>query len=249
MRKKIVAGNWKMNLELEDALNLCKEIAVSTDKSTEVDLMIFPPAIYLYTMSSLPFETLEIGAQNFYPAEKGAYTGEISITQLSSIGVKTVLIGHSERRAYFGEHSDFLKRKVDSAIENGFNIVFCCGEPLNVREENNEMKFVKSQLIDSLFHLDAKQMEQVTIAYEPVWAIGTGLTATIEQAEEMHSSIRNWLTDAYSIDLSNKISILYGGSCNPDNAKELFACPNVDGGLIGGASLERESFLKIANSF
>ena len=249
MRKKIVAGNWKMNLNSQEAKALAVELSKSENKPEHAELMIFPPSLYLGSLASHGEGHLKIGAQNFYPAEKGAFTGEVSITQLSSVGVNTVLIGHSERRAYFGEHDDFLKEKVDIAVEKGFHVIFCCGEPLSIREENSEEDFVKNQLINALFHLSIEDIQKVTIAYEPVWAIGTGLTATNEQAEDMHAFIRKCISEVYSLEIANIIPILYGGSCNASNARELFACPNVDGGLIGGASLEASTFLQIANSF
>ena len=192
---------------------------------------------------------IQVGAQNFFYEQKGAFTGEVSYGQLASIGIKDVLIGHSERRSLFQESEAMLKEKVDVAIANGLNVIFCCGEPLEIRESNKQEEFVKEQLEKSLFHLSAEQLMQVVIAYEPVWAIGTGVTASSNQAEEMHLSIRNWLKDKYNEEVANNVSILYGGSCNASNAKELFACPNVDGGLIGGAALDATSFSSIANSY
>ena len=165
------------------------------------------------------------------------------------MGVKQVLIGHSERRAYFNETNSFIREKVDAAIQFDLGIVFCCGEPLEIREKGQERSFVKNQLEESLFHLDKEQIKKCIIAYEPVWAIGTGMTATIVQAEEMHAAIRSWIVNQYNIEIANSISILYGGSCNAANAKELFECPNVDGGLIGGAALDATSFLQIVNAF
>lgn len=249
MRRKIVAGNWKMNLDLSEARELYKELTKAENKPPYVDLYIFPPSIYLYPFSESPSFHLHLGAQNFYPAEKGAFTGEVSVSQIKSLGIQHVLIGHSERRVYFGEHDAFLKEKVDAAVKHDLKIIFCCGEPISVREKGNEKEFVLDQLEKALFHLDENDIADVTLAYEPIWAIGTGLTATVEQAEDMHREIRSWIKDKYTTDVANKISILYGGSCNADNAQELFACPNVDGGLIGGASLKAQSFLQIANCF
>jgi triosephosphate isomerase len=245
MRKKIVAGNWKMNLLPEEAEHLFNSLLVKKDWPEDNEIIVFPPVIYINQFSEFKDQTIKLGVQNFFPRENGAYTGEVSISQVKACGAKYALIGHSERRAFFGEHEAFLKEKVDAAMNHDILPVFCCGEPLEIRENNNEKEFVKNQLVESLFHLDAQQILKVIIAYEPVWAIGTGKTASVEQAEDMHRSIRDWLVEKYSMETANEISILYGGSCSPENAKELFACPNVDGGLIGGASLKVESFTKI----
>jgi len=247
MRKKIVAGNWKMNLLTDDANQLIS--LLKDNKNEDVELIVFPSYIFLPSVIKSKGDKLMVGAQNFYPKDKGAFTGEISVSQLSDIGVTHVLIGHSERRAYFGEDESFLKQKVDVALDNTLTPVFCCGEPLEIRDRGEEFSYVKQQLIDSLFHLSIQNIEKCIIAYEPVWAIGTGKTATIEQAEEMHKEIRNWLTEVYGNETAQSISILYGGSCNAANAKELFACENVDGGLIGGAALDSDAFLTISNSF
>ena len=249
MRAKIVAGNWKMNLLSEEANSLFDKISNSISNDLKATVMVFPSTIFIRDLVQKENNSIKIGIQNFYPKDKGAFTGEISISQVKDSGVTHVLIGHSERRAYFNETSQFLKEKVDSAIEYGLTIVFCCGEPLDVRENDQELIYVKSQLEESLFHLDASIIKNIVIAYEPVWAIGTGKTASIAQAESMHAEIRTWLSEKYNQEIANSISILYGGSCNASNAKELFACPNVDGGLIGGAALDADMFLKIANSF
>jgi triosephosphate isomerase len=245
MRKKIVAGNWKMNLFPEEAEQLFNSLIIKKDWPADVEIIVFPSIIYLSGFAEFKDLKIQLGAQNFFPRENGAYTGEISIEQVKVCGAKYTLIGHSERRAFFGEHEGFLKEKVDAAMANTVIPVFCCGEPLDIRESNKEKEFVKNQLFEGLFHLTSEQIIKVIIAYEPVWAIGTGKTASVEQAEEMHRSIRQWLSDQYSMDIANEISILYGGSCNSDNAKQLFACPNIDGGLIGGASLNIDSFTKI----
>ena len=249
MRKNIVAGNWKMNLMTSEANQLFEEIDNGLTTPNSATVMIFPPAVFITQLANKKSERISIGAQNFYPQEKGAFTGEISITQVKDTGANYVLVGHSERRAYFNETNAFFKEKVNSALEHGVGVVFCCGEPLMIRDMNHEMTFVKLQLEESLFHLNETEVQKCVIAYEPVWAIGTGKTATVEQAEEMHAAIRTWLIEKYGEGVANKISILYGGSCNAANAKELFACPNVDGGLIGGASLESETFLQIVNAF
>jgi len=247
MRQKIVAGNWKMNLSKQEALSLYK--SVNAEKTAgDVQLIVFPPSIYLDALAGENGE-IPVGAQNFHPEEKGAYTGENSVTQIQELGASYVLIGHSERRMYFNEDGEFLKQKVDAALRHGLNIVFCCGEPLSIRDMNAQEYYVEQQLNESLFHLSDRDLAKIVIAYEPVWAIGTGKTATTEQAESMHAFIRGVIEKQYGKSTANKISILYGGSCNPSNASELFACENVDGGLIGGAALKPADFLQIAGSF
>lgn len=246
MRKNIVAGNWKMNLSEKEAIELAKEVANIHVKNAEI--IIFPPAIFIPTLTKLNLN-LQIGAQNFFPKDKGAFTGEISIHQLKDAGVTYVLVGHSERRTILKEDNSFLKEKVNAALEQNIHVIFCCGEELAVREQGVENDFVKNQLEESLFHLTEEQIQHVTIAYEPIWAIGTGLTASAAQAEAMHVFIRETLATKYSSEIAGNIAILYGGSCNPTNAHELFACPNVDGGLIGGAALKSADFNSIANSF
>ena len=247
MRKKIVAGNWKMNLSKTEALALYQSIDAQKS-NVDTDLIVFPSAIYLDSLNKLN-GNLKIGAQNFHPAENGAFTGENSISQIKELGATYVLIGHSERRMYFNEDAVFLKEKVNAALQHGLNIIFCCGEPLSIREMNGQDYFVEQQLIESLFHLSPAAIEQIVIAYEPIWAIGTGKTATSDQAESMHAAIRGFIEKQYGKSTAEKISILYGGSCNASNASELFACENVDGGLIGGAALKANDFLQIANSF
>ncbi len=249
MRKKIVAGNWKMNLLCEEVNVLFDKISDQLSGSEEPLVLVFPPSIFLRELSKKSSKTVAIGAQNFYPKEKGAFTGEISVTQVQDCGATHVLIGHSERRAYFQETDSFLKEKVGSALAYKLGIVFCCGEPLEIREKNQEMEYVKKQLENSLFHLSVADISKCVIAYEPVWAIGTGKTASIEQAEEMHFAIRSWLSEKYGHQVADSISILYGGSCTATNAKELFSCPNVDGGLIGGAALDSDAFLQIIHSY
>ena len=237
MRKKILAANWKMNLLRSEAIELAKQLSQYAQNKT---VQIYAPFLYLSELAS--DEGLAYGAQNFYFENSGAYTGEISLPQLASCGVKHVLIGHSERRQIFNETDELLKKKVDAAISHGFNVIFCCGEPREIREQNQHVQFVVNQLQNSLFHVHASQWKQIAIAYEPIWAIGTGLTATSEQAEDMHASIRQSIKVEIGKEVAESISILYGGSCNEKNAKELFSCKNVDGGLIGGASLKNESF-------
>ncbi len=244
MRKKYVAGNWKMNLNHSEALGL-SEFVGSLESNASV--LVFPPFIYLSEIKNR-FPNLNVGAQNFHPKDKGAFTGEVSIEQLKNIGVTHVLIGHSERRQIFNESNEFIKEKVDAALSKGLTVVFCCGEPLEVREIGEEVHFVEQQLKESLFHLTEEQLKSIIVAYEPIWAIGTGVTASSEQAEQMHKSIRALIATNYSNVSANEVSILYGGSCNASNAKELFTCQNVDGGLIGGASLVSQDFSAIVNA-
>jgi triosephosphate isomerase len=247
MRKKIVAGNWKMNLLPDEALELYTKIALDS-ASIACDIIVFPPALFV---SSLINENLHIpiGIQNFYPAEKGAYTGEVSITQVRACGAKYALIGHSERRIFFQESNDFLKKKINSALMHDIQPIVCCGESLEIRDAEGHIDYVRNQLKETIGHLNAEELERCIIAYEPIWAIGTGRTASIDQAQEMHAAIRQWLKNQFGNQLGSSMSILYGGSCNATNASELFACPDVDGGLIGGASLDAASFLKIARAF
>lgn len=247
MAQKIVAGNWKMNLNADDASSLINGLNEKSFAS-DVRTIVFPSSIYIDKVASIA-SGIEVGCQNFSNEDKGAFTGEISIEQIKSIGGTIGLIGHSERRAYYKEDNEFLKLKVDQAIKENFDFIFCCGEPLFIREDKQELSFVKQQLNESLFHLSAEQMKNKVIAYEPVWAIGTGKTASSEQAEDMHRNIRSWVSEKYGVDVASSVSILYGGSCKPSNAKELFACPNVDGGLIGGAALNAEDFSQLIKSF
>lgn len=247
MRRKIVAGNWKMNLDRNSSLELIDDIN-RLSWAADVELMVFPPSVFIDTVADKT-ENVQVGAQNFYFEDQGAYTGEISIDQLRSVGASIALIGHSERRELFGETNALLKRKVDAAIDADFGFIFCCGEPLNIRKTGREFDYVKVQLEESLFHLTSEQMSNAIIAYEPIWAIGTGETATSQQAEDMHAAIRSWISEKYGETVGEEVAILYGGSCKPENAKELFSCANVDGGLIGGAALKAESFIAIANAF
>ena len=247
MRQKIVAGNWKMNLSKSESIALINEINAGK-QAENVQMIVFPPAVYLNTLSEIK-SNCSFGAQNFHPAEKGAFTGENSVSQVQDAGATYVLVGHSERRMYFNESSDFLKDKVDAALAHGLKVIFCCGEPLSIRAQEGQNEFVSKQLDESLFHLPAAMMQKMVVAYEPIWAIGTGETASSAQAENMHAAIREMIATKYDQNIADKISILYGGSCNGTNAQELFACENVDGGLIGGAALKATDFLTIANSF
>lgn len=247
MAQKIVAGNWKMNLKLSEAKELVQHIKENAP-TNDVKVMMFPPALFVSEVASQA-GNIQVGTQNFYFEEKGAYTGEVAIDQIRSVGGQIALIGHSERRAIFGETDALLKQKVDAAVAADFDFIFCCGEPLEIREAGKEADYVKAQLESALFHLPKESMKKAIIAYEPVWAIGTGKTASSDQAEEMHAAIRSWIVEKYDAETAEKVSILYGGSCNENNAKELFSCPNVDGGLIGGASLRANAFCTIIDSF
>ncbi len=247
MRKKIVAGNWKMNLLPNEANQLFHEISENTNSNCQV--YAFVPGIYLAELASKNQKNVFVGAQNAYYEDFGAFTGEISMKQIKANRAKAVLVGHSERRSVFLESNELLKLKVDAALKEGLDVFFCCGETLDERESNQQEEVILKQLQDSLFHLSEEEMKNVVIAYEPVWAIGTGKTASKEQANEVHQFIRKELTSKYGENCANSVSILYGGSCNPSNAKDLFSQSDIDGGLIGGASLKSKDFLEIQNSF
>lgn len=252
MRKRIVAGNWKMNNNFEEADELLFQLAESI-KDLELEneeVIICPPALYLEMSTDVGLENgFSVGAQNCSAQDNGAYTGEISASMLNSLDIGFCIVGHSERRKYFKETHQELAQKVDQLLDNDISPIFCCGELLEEREAEKHFDIVKAQIADSLFHLNAEELENVVVAYEPVWAIGTGVTASTEQAQEMHAFIRSLLAEKYGIEIAEEISILYGGSCNAKNAKELFSQKDVDGGLIGGASLKAEDFFTIINSF
>ena len=251
MRKKIVAGNWKMNKTADEGMALVSEVVnmIKTEVTGDVTAVLCPPSLYLTTYSAyLTGDKLALGAQNCHEKESGAYTGEISASMLQSVGVQYVILGHSERRQYFGETNAQLAQKVDAALASGLIPIFCCGESRELRENGDYVGFVKDQLTESLFHLSAEQMAGVVIAYEPIWAIGTGLTASSGQAQDMHFELRRHLAGQYGDDVADQISVLYGGSCNAQNADELFAQPDVDGGLIGGASLKSRDFVTIVKA-
>jgi triosephosphate isomerase len=252
MRKKIVAGNWKMNKTLDEAVALVSEVVnmIKDEVTGEVDVVLCPPALYLTTLKPyLEGQTrVALGAQNCHEKASGAYTGEISAPMLKSIGVRYVILGHSERRQYFGETNAQLAEKVNSALANGLTPIFCCGESLEQRQTDVHLDFVRAQLTESLFHLSPEQFASIVIAYEPIWAIGTGLTATSDQAQEMHAMLRQHLASHYGQEVADDTSILYGGSANEKNAAELFAQPDVDGGLIGGASLKSREFTIVVKS-
>ncbi len=252
MKRKIVAGNWKMNTSFQDAEELIEDVLELLEgNEMENPLMVFcPPHPYLELATDLTDEThVSVGAQNVSNFVGGAYTGEVSAPMLNSIGVEFCIVGHSERRKYFNESAKLLKEKVDVLLEHSIKPIFCCGEQLEEREKNNHFEVVKSQIEESLFHLTDTEFENLVIAYEPVWAIGTGVTASAEQAQEMHGFIRKLLIKKFGKEIANDTTILYGGSCNAKNARELFSNPDVDGGLIGGASLKAEDFYQIYKSF
>jgi triosephosphate isomerase (TIM) len=253
MRQKIVAGNWKMNKTLDEANALASEIIgmVQDEVRSQVKVIFCTPFPYLLPIKKLigNSNVISIGAQNCSEHDWGAYTGETSAPMLSSLGVPYVIIGHSERRQYFGEDGGLLATKVNKALAHGLTPIYCCGEPLEIRERNEHEKLVKQQVEEGLFHLDANGIQKVVIAYEPVWAIGTGKTASAQQAQDMHHIIRKHLASKYGNQVADTISILYGGSVKADNAKELFSCADVDGGLVGGASLKSREFTDIIKAF
>ncbi|MEQ8304151.1 MAG: triose-phosphate isomerase [Cyclobacteriaceae bacterium] len=246
MRQKIVAGNWKMNTSYDEAIQLAKDVASQVKESANAKVIVCPPFPYLQKINEiLTNSPIDVGAQNCSEHVSGAYTGEVSAVMLKSMGIPYVILGHSERRQYFNESGNTLAQKVDGALANGLTPIYCCGEPLEVREMGGHEGLVKQQIEEGLFHLNGEALKKIVIAYEPVWAIGTGKTATTEQAQEMHKVIRDHLANKYQSEVAELIPILYGGSVKPDNAKELFACPDVDGGLVGGASLKAADFVAI----
>ncbi len=247
MRKKIVAGNWKMNLNVAGA----KELNRSTEAQLldpKCEVYQFVPNIFIPLLLDKA-GYIQIGAQNGHPEKKGAFTGEISMNQLRDSGVQSVLIGHSERRTIFNESDSFLKDKVDAAIAEAITPFFCCGESLEQREVGEHKQIVIDQIKSACFHLEGDEFRKLVIAYEPVWAIGTGKTASPEEANEMHHTIRLAINERYGNEIAENTSILYGGSCKPSNANELFRMEHIDGGLIGGASLNAEDFIQIVNTF
>lgn len=251
MRKNIVAGNWKMNKTLQEGLALAKELdAALKGRTINCDVIIGTPFIHLASIAAA-IDTTRIGvaAENCADKESGAYTGEVSAAMVASTGARYVIIGHSERRAYYHETSPILMEKVKLALSNGLTPIFCVGEVLEEREAGKHFEVVARQVEEALFALDQTDFAKLILAYEPVWAIGTGKTATADQAQEMHAHIRKSIAAKYGKEVADGCSILYGGSCNAANAKELFSCPDVDGGLIGGASLSVDKFLPIIEAF
>src|SRR5690554_1670524 len=253
MRKNIVAGNWKMNLNLQEGLSLFSEIAhmAKDELRGQQELIICTPFTHLYPLVQLAGKQspVKIGAQNIHHESNGAYTGEVSAAQVSSTGASHVIIGHSERRAYFHEDEFMLSKKMSLALAQGLQPIFCVGETLEQREFGDYLKVISKQLKEILEHLAPNDFEKVILAYEPVWAIGTGLTASPEQAQEVHRHIREQVGSIFDYHAADQCTILYGGSCNKDNAKDLFAQKDIDGGLIGGASLKSRDFIEIAKVF
>ncbi len=251
MRKKIVAGNWKMNKNLQEGIELAKELntALTADKPN-CGVIICTPFIHLASVAPLlDASIIGLGAENCADKEKGAYTGEVSAEMVKSTGAQYVILGHSERRGYYGETAEILKEKVQLALKNGLDVIFCIGEDLATREAGKQNEVVKAELEGSLFNLTSEEFSHIILAYEPIWAIGTGKTATPEQAEDMHAFIRKTIADKFGADAAENVTILYGGSCKPSNAKELFAKPDIDGGLIGGASLKAADFKAIIDAW
>ena len=249
MRQKIVAGNWKMHKNAEETEDLLNELIDKLPNDSEAQIIVAPTFINLASaVDHLEYTNIAVAAQNMSQFESGAYTGEISADMLKSIGVNIVIIGHSERRAYFHETDFILADKVTTALSNNMMVIFCFGEELKDRQNNQHFNVVENQLRDGLFHIKDKDWEQIVLAYEPVWAIGTGETATPEQAQEMHRFIRETVRQRFGSNIAEDVSILYGGSVKPDNAKEIFSKPDVDGGLIGGAALKASDFAAIVSS-
>ncbi len=251
MRKKIIAGNWKMNTNLQEGVALAKEINEALKAAQpKCDVIIAVPFTHLASINAvIDPAKLGLGAENCANHKSGAYTGEVSAPMVASTGATYVILGHSERRQYYGETSEILKEKVALALENNLTPIFCIGEVLEERENGTYNEVVKKQIEEALFNLSAEDFGKIILAYEPVWAIGTGKTATDDQAEDMHAFIRGVIADRYGKEVAENTSILYGGSCKPSNAPQLFAKPDVDGGLVGGASLECGSFMGIVNAF
>ncbi len=253
MRQKIVAGNWKMNLEYNEGLYIFSEVInmVNDEVFGIQTAIVCCPYTYLHSLAQLAkgHSKISVGAQNCHQAEAGAFTGEISAKMIRSVGAEYVILGHSERRQYFNESNELLSKKTDIVLGNSLKPVFCIGETLEEREGNRHFEVIKTQLNEGLFHLENSHFTQVIIAYEPVWAIGTGKTASAAQAQEIHAFIRQEIASKYGREIADATSILYGGSCNPKNAAELFSQADIDGGLIGGASLKSRDFVDIIKAF
>lgn len=249
-RKKIVAGNWKMNKNFSEALALASEILSLSDNSNCIKIII-PSFPFIHAINEIINGKIDFftGAQNIHDQEQGAFTGEVSASALTSVGAKYVIIGHSERRMFFKEDEAFLKNKINTALKNQLTPIYCFGESLAERESGNYLKIIEKQLKEVLFHLQDEEIIKTVLAYEPIWAIGTGKTASPEEAQEVHHFVRSLIKNYFSTETAESISILYGGSCNAQNAKTLFSMPDIDGGLIGGASLKAHDFITITNSF
>lgn len=252
MRKQIVAGNWKMNKNVQESVQLASDIVagVAALNLENTRVILAPTFVNLSEVTKTTAgSAVEVAAQNMHQAKSGAFTGEISAEMLTALGLKTVILGHSERREYFGETDALLAEKVDAALENNLEVIFCFGELLEDRKSGNHFNVVESQIKNALFHLEAEQWASIVLAYEPVWAIGTGETASPEQAQEMHAFIRKIVAEAYNAAMAEEVSILYGGSVKPSNSKDIFSKKDVDGGLIGGAALKPADFMALIGSF
>ena len=252
MRKKIVAGNWKCNTNLQEGIELAKAVdtLVASKGAKDVVVVLGTPFTHITkVVETVNTDRIGVAAQNCAAEAKGAFTGEVSAEMVKSTGAKYVILGHSERREYYGETSEILNKKLALVLENGLTPIYCCGEPLEIREAEGQNDYVKKQLDETIFNLSPEDFKKLVIAYEPIWAIGTGVTASSAQAQDMHANIRAALTKKFGAEVAEGTSILYGGSCNPKNANELFANKDVDGGLIGGASLKAEDFIGIINGF
>jgi triosephosphate isomerase len=248
-RTRIAAGNWKMNTSLADGVALAEALSEDWVNSPGKEMILAPPFTHLASIRPvLKTSAIQLAAQNCHWEAQGSYTGEISLAMLEEAGVDAVIVGHSERRELFGETNAIVKQKVDAVLASGLRVILCCGESLTTREAGAANDFVEKQLKESLLHLSAEEMGSVILAYEPIWAIGTGVTATTAQAQEMHAFIRQLLENAYSTDIAERTSILYGGSVKPGNARDLFSQKDVDGGLVGGASLNAADFFAIASA-
>ena len=249
MRKKIVAGNWKMHKNAAQTSELLSELLAKVPANTTAQVIVAPTFVNLAAaVNQLKGSNINVAAQNVHQTESGAFTGEISVDMLTGVGVNTVILGHSERRAIFNETDALIADKVNTALKHDMTVIFCFGEELKDRQSDNHFNIVENQLKDGLFQIDAKSWEKVVLAYEPVWAIGTGETASPEQAQEMHEFIRETVLKAFGKEIAENVSILYGGSVKPENAKEIFGKPDVDGGLIGGAALKSDDFVAIVTA-
>lgn len=249
MRQKIVAGNWKMHKNAEETEDLLNDLINKLPEDKEVSIIVAPTFINLASaVEHLEFTNIEVAAQNMHQAESGAFTGEISADMLTSVGVRTIILGHSERRAHFNETDSIIAYKVDTALKHQMRVIFCFGEELKDRQSGNHFNIVENQLRDGLFQVQTDAWESIVLAYEPVWAIGTGETASPEQAQEMHAFIREIIRTEFGSEIADDLSILYGGSVKPDNAREIFSMPDVDGGLIGGAALNADDFSAIVSA-
>jgi triosephosphate isomerase len=252
MRKKVVAGNWKCNTTLQEGIELAKAVNEVVAKKGAKDVLVILGTPFTHITSAVSCVNLKrigIAAQNCAAEAKGAFTGEVSASMVKSTGANYVILGHSERREYYGETSEILNKKLALALENDLTPIYCCGEALDIRNSGTQNEYVINQLKETIFKLSADDFKKIILAYEPIWAIGTGVTASTQQAQDMHKALREAIAEQFGQEIANETSILYGGSCNAKNANELFASPDVDGGLIGGASLKAEDFIQIINAY